>query len=212
MKLIQQDYEHDYHGNIFMREKPNSQRIRKRLELLLSCKQAGTLLEIGVGKAGFLRLAQQHFSVEGIDISAQAVEALIPHFGERVRRADVEAHSLPHQRYDAIAIFNVLEHLRRPAAVIARLHRALNPGGVVIGSMPNNYGLVGGLSTRLGNYFDRTHCSTFPPVVWRGLFQQAGFARIQFFGELTIGRNAALYLRGPLWPHLAFNLMFACHK
>ena len=78
--------------------------------------------------------------------------------------------------------------------------------------MPNNFGLVGGLVTRLGNFFDRTHVSTLAPDVWRGLFEQAGFTRIDFFGEVTIGRNRAVYVRRRFWPHVSFNLMFACVK
>ncbi len=212
MRIIQSDYENGYHEDLFMREMPGSQRIHKRLDLLLSYKQAGRLLEIGVGKAGFLQRAQQHFSVEGMDISHHAVDALLPYFGERVRRADIETQTLPRLRYDAIAIFNVLEHLRQPGPVIQKLQAALNGDGVMIGSMPNNFGLVGGLATRLSNFFDRTHVSTYTPDVWRGLFQQAGFAEINFFGEVTIGRNAAIYVRRPHWPYLSFNLMFVCRK
>ncbi len=58
MKLIQSDYEHDYHSAFWMREAPDSSRIRKRLDLLLAYQASGRLLEIGVGKAGFLRQAQ----------------------------------------------------------------------------------------------------------------------------------------------------------
>ena len=78
--------------------------------------------------------------------------------------------------------------------------------------MPNNYGLVGGVVTRLSNYVDRTHISTFTPEVWRRLFQQAGFSRVDFFGEVTVGRNRALYVRRRFWPHVSFNLMFVCVK
>jgi hypothetical protein len=78
--------------------------------------------------------------------------------------------------------------------------------------MPNHFGLVGGLATRIGNYFDRTHVATFTPAVWRTLFQQAGFHDTQFFGELTLGPNVALYLRRWWWPYVSFNLMFVSRK
>ncbi len=212
MRIIQSDYENEYHQNFLLRETPDSQRTRRRLNLLLANKQAGSLLEIGVGQGGLLQHAREHFEVQGMDISQHAVEALKPYFGESVRRADVETKTLPGLHYDAIAIFNVLEHLREPGPVIRKLWGSLNGSGVMIGSMPNNYGLVGGLVTRLGNFFDRTHVSTYAPRVWHGLFKQAGFREIDFFGEITIGRNAAVYVRGPLWPYLSFNLMFVCRK
>jgi len=96
--------------------------------------------------------------------------------------------------------------------VLDKLCSALNAHGVLVGSAPNNYGIIGGAATRLGNFFDRTHVATLPPQCWRELFQQAGFRRTTFFGELTLGRNAALYLHGPLWPHFSFNLVFVCEK
>jgi 2-polyprenyl-3-methyl-5-hydroxy-6-metoxy-1,4-benzoquinol methylase len=212
MKLIQSDYENNYHDHFLLREALNSQRNRLRLEALLAYKQSGRLLEIGCGKAGFLRLAGEHFEVEGVEISHHAVEALIPTFGERIRQANIEAHSLPQQRYDVIAAFNLLEHLRQPDRAIQRIFSALNEGGVTIGSMPNNYGLVGGVVTRLSNFVDRTHISTYTPEVWRGLFRQAGFSRVDFFGEVTIGRNRAVYVRRRFWPYVSFNLMFVCSK
>ncbi len=212
MKLIQSDYDDHYHENFLLRETPNSQRNRRRLAALLAYKQTGNLLEIGCGKAGFLRQAARHFSVEGIEISRNAVEDLQPDFGSSIRHANIETHTLPHRRYDVIAAFNLLEHLRRPEAAIRRMYASLVEGGVIIGSMPNNFGLVGGVATLLSNFFDRTHISTLTPAAWRTLFQQAGFRQIDFFGEVTIGRNRAVHIHHRLWPHLSFNLMFACVK
>jgi 2-polyprenyl-3-methyl-5-hydroxy-6-metoxy-1,4-benzoquinol methylase len=182
------------------------------MDLLLKYKLEGSLLEIGCGKAGFLRLADQYFDVEGMDISQYAIQAIRPHFGDRVRVGNIEQHPLPAARYDVIAVFNILEHLRQPNQVIKRLSNALNPGGLVIGSVPNNQSLVGGLVTRIGNFFDRTHVSTFVPGVWQHLFAHAGFNSIDFFGEVTLGRNHCRYLRGQFWPHLSFNLMFICTR
>ena len=212
MKLIQDNYEESYHESFFMREKPDSQRLQKRMELLLGYKQEGALLEVGAGHGGLLRQAALYFSVEGMDISRRAAARLVAEFGSRVRQADIVSEPLPAGRYDAIAIFNVLEHLPQPGPVLEKCHQALNAGGVMIGSMPNNYGLVGGIVTRVTNYFDRTHVSTLSPTAWRVLFNQAGFSQTDFFGEVTLGRNTAFYLRRVWWPTISFNLMFAARK
>jgi SAM-dependent methyltransferase len=212
VKLIQKSFEKSYHESIFYREIERSQRNRGRLGLVLREKNRGKLLEIGCGKGGFLRLAEEHFAVEGIDISQYAIDAAAAHFQKRVRVGDIEERTLPHVQYDVIAVFNILEHLHYPKAAIARIYRSLNDGGLLIGSVPNNYGLVGSLVTRLGNFFDRTHVSTYPPAVWRVLFQEAGFRVVKFFGETTFGRNHSIYLRKRVWPYVSFNLMFTCLK
>jgi 2-polyprenyl-3-methyl-5-hydroxy-6-metoxy-1,4-benzoquinol methylase len=211
MRLIQTDYEEGYHEGPLYREPPESQRNRGRLALLREYLSGGSLLEIGCGMGGFLRLAEKHFAVEGIDISRHAVNRIKRYFGQRVWQSDIEVQSLS-RAYNVITVFNVLEHMHRPAAVIEKLYNALENGGVLIGSVPNNFGLVGSVSTRAGNYFDRTHVSTFPPEVWRGLFERVGFGTPEFFGEVTITRAHALYLRGRFWPWLSFNLMFVCRK
>lgn len=212
MKLIKRGYDAHYHENIAYREAENSQRNRQRLAVLLERRKAGKLLEIGCGKAGFLRLAEQHFDVEGIDLSAYAIDSIRGHFGERVKVMNIEHHPLPPARYDIVVVFNILEHLRRPPQVVDRIFTALAPGGLMIGSVPNNQGWVGGAVTRIGNFFDRTHLSTFSPDVWQRIFKKAGFHTIDFFGEVTLGRNRCRYLRGKSWPKLAFNLMFTGEK
>ena len=212
MKLIQDNYEDGYHESFFMREQPDSQRIRQRLALLMAYHQEGMLLEVGVGHGGLLKRAAVYFSVEGLDISQRAVARLAAEFGDRVRQADITSEPLPANRYDVIAIFNVLEHLRHPGPVLEKCHRALKAGGVMIGSMPNNFGLVGGGVTRITNYFDRTHVSTLSPAAWRTRLDQAGFRQTDFFGEVTLGRNTAFYLKRWWWPYLSFNLMFVSRK
>ncbi len=136
MKLIQDNYEDGYHESFFMREQPDSQRIRQRLALLMAYHQEGMLLEVGVGHGGLLKRAAVYFNVEGLDISQRAVARLAAEFGDRVRQADITSEPLPPNRYDVIAIFNVLEHLRHPEPVLDKCHYALKAGGVMIGSMP----------------------------------------------------------------------------
>ena len=212
MRLIKQRFDESYHENPLYREMENSQRNRARLGLIREDTASGKLLEIGCGKGGFLRLAEAHFDVEGVDISDYAIESSRSHFGSRVRVANIVEDDLPTECYDVIAVFNILEHLPAPGPVIGKLAAALKPGGLLVGSVPNNYSLVGGVVTRIGNYFDRTHVATYTPGKWRGLFQAGGFQHIRFLGEVTIGRNRCRYLKGPLWPHLSFNLMFLCKR
>lgn len=212
MKLIKENYEEGYHENVLYREARVSQRNRARLELLSAEVPHGRLLEIGCGQGGFLRLAKERYDAHGMEISSTAVAAAQDEFGERVKQGNLEEDPLPGQAYEAIAVFNILEHLRRPGPAAAKLHNALKPNGVLIGSVPHNNGPVGSVITRIGNYFDRTHVSTFTPGGWRSVFHLAGFSRVRFFGEVTIGRNRCVYLHHPTWWLVSFNLMFICLK
>jgi SAM-dependent methyltransferase len=212
MKLIKKDYEQGYHENLLYREAQQSQRNQQRLRLVRERKAGGRLLEIGCGTGGFLRMARERYEVKGLDISKTAIDAIRAEFDERVQQGDLEQDALPVGSYDVIVVFNILEHLHRPAEAVQKLYGALAAGGLLVGSVPNNGGVVGSLVTRVGNYFDRTHCSTFAPERWQRIFHDSGFSPVDFFGEVTIGRNRCHYLTAPSWRQLAFNLMFVCEK
>jgi 2-polyprenyl-3-methyl-5-hydroxy-6-metoxy-1,4-benzoquinol methylase len=205
-------FDEGYYRQILYREAPNSQRNRRRLAEVLRCCSGGRLLEVGCAEGGFLSLAAARFEVQGVDLSAYAVRAVQEQYGFPARVADIEKERLEGEAYDVIVAFNVLEHLADPASGIARLYEALQDGGLMIGSVPNNGGIVGRTATFIGNRLDRTHCSTFPPAAWRALFKAQGFTSIRFFGEMNLGRNRSLFIKNRAWKHIALALMFVCRK
>lgn len=196
----------------FFSEVPRSQRNRNRLKEVLKYKGGGNLLEIGHGKGGFLELAKDYFDPEGIDISKHAVSLARRSLGERVRVGDIREAELNPNFYDVVAVFNLLEHLEDPRLAIRKIYDSLKQGGLLIGSVPNNSGLIGGLSTQLINFADRTHISTFPPNYWYRSFSEIGFKDINFYGEIPIGANRSLYARGIYWRWVSANLMFEGRK
>jgi 2-polyprenyl-3-methyl-5-hydroxy-6-metoxy-1,4-benzoquinol methylase len=212
MSVLRKQYDRDYYEALPHREIPNSQRNRNRFQEILAHKQEGKLLEIGCGKGQFLKLAARHFDVEGIDISKYAIAFIKPFLGKKVKRGNIEEENLTSEHYDVIVVFNVLEHLRRPGKVINKMYHALTKGGIAIGSVPHNSGLIGRVHTAITNLFDRTHCSTYPPHRWRALFRETGFRKIHFFGEVMLGKNLSVYIRHRFWKYVSLNLMFVCKK
>ncbi|HEX2980270.1 MAG TPA: class I SAM-dependent methyltransferase [Anaerolineaceae bacterium] len=193
-------------------EARNSQRNQNRLKLVRGLKPEGRMLEIGCGKGQFLQMAAAYYTAEGVDISQHAIDSLKANTSFSVRRMDVELGDLPALTYDIIIAFNILEHLQDPGRVIRKIYAALKPGGYLVGSVPYNAALTGRMHTLLTNLFDITHCSTFPPQQWRGLFAGAGFREICFFGEVMAGKSINAYLRHRWWSWFAFNLMFQVQK
>lgn len=175
-------------------------------------RRQGRLLEVGCGLGCFLNLARRQFEVFGIDISEYAIDMLRPKFGEYVRKKDLEKDRLTAGKYEVIAAYNIFEHLVRPEIALEHVYRGLTDDGILFGSVPNNTPLIGRLHTRLTNFFDKTHRSTYPPGRWRRLFQETGFQKIHFFGEVVLGGNICFYVRNRLWPRFSLNLMFICEK
>jgi len=212
MKDQSDHYDRKYYESIFFRSTSNSQRNQQGLNELLNYKQGGKLFEIGCGKGEFLKLAARHFDVKGMDLSRYATRNAATNVISRVRYGDIEKEKINQDEYDAIVAFNVLEHLQNPGNVLAKLFQSLKANGVLIGSVPLNYAIIGRIHTLITNIVDRTHVSTYQPQRWKELFQDTGFSHIRFFGEITIGKNRSVYMRHQYWPYLSFNLMFVCVK
>lgn len=209
----EETYAAGYFEHFATRENPDSQRNHSRLKALLQTHPSGgRLLEIGCGRGGFLHLARAYFKVEGLEISAYASRLARDSWGLAVRQEDIETALLPQKTYDVVAAYNVLEHLADPPAVLDKIYASLCAGGVLAGSVPNNFALLGGLHTLLTNFFDPTHVSTFTPGRWLDLFHAAGFNEVRLFGELLAGPNHSQYVRGRWWAYASFNMMFICKK
>jgi len=203
-------YDEKYFEKRTYREIRNSPRNRKRIREVLRYETSGRLLEIGCAQGGFLEQAERYFDVEGADISEYAVRSLRNRLGSRVYPCDIEKDTLRPGAYNVIVAFNVLEHLKDPAAALTKIRSGLRPGGLFFGSVPNNGGPVGRAATLVGNVLDRSHCSTWTPRRWESAFGAAGFSGVEFFGEVNRGRNHGFYVRRPLWKYVSICLVFAC--
>ena len=212
MRIIKTKYDENYFENLFYRGSSNSQRNKNRIREILEYKINGALLEVGCGKGNFLKEAEKYFDVTGFDVSNYAINEAKKMLGNKVSVENIEQTDLRPNHYDVIVAFNLLEHLKNPNNAIKKIYGALKNGGILIGSVPNNYGVVGGLATLLFNAIDKTHCSTYSPHIWNKYFLKHGFKDILFFGEIATGINNNFYVKNIFWKFLSFNLMFVCKK
>ena len=116
-------------------------RHRQRLDAAFRClhrpRPGQTLLDLGCGNGDFLPAAREAgWTVRGIDPDLQAMEVTRQRgLDARVSSLDALA-SLP-ERFDAITLSHVLEHLHDPAQTLADIHRLLRPGGWLYIDTPN---------------------------------------------------------------------------
>lgn len=160
-----------------------------------------------------MELVRAQFEVDGIDISNYAVaEAQKRVHSKAIVCADIEQFNMRNSVYDVIVVFNVLEHLKKPQLIIMKLCHALKPGGIIIGSVPNNSGVVGKLATRMSNFLDRTHISTYTLYEWQKIFRRSDLEAASEFGEIPLGMNFSIYFNSSWWKFVAFNYIFVWQK
>jgi 2-polyprenyl-3-methyl-5-hydroxy-6-metoxy-1,4-benzoquinol methylase len=99
------------------------------------------ILELGCG-VGWLSLAmaRRGAAVEGIDIAADALAIARSHYDAvkhevrgqvTYRRADLNSTDLPAAAWDAVVARGIFHHLPDPERLVAEVHRALVPGGLL---------------------------------------------------------------------------------
>jgi 2-polyprenyl-3-methyl-5-hydroxy-6-metoxy-1,4-benzoquinol methylase len=122
---------------------PEVEIFRQALDFLATRRVArglprtGRLLDVGAGAGGFLELARRHgWQADGVELSPQLAARAAARSGARVVHGDfagdLAADELRGGAYDAVTMWDVLEHTVDPGAVLDRARTLLAPDGVLI--------------------------------------------------------------------------------
>lgn len=142
----------------------------------------GTLLDVGCAFGRLLRAAREHYTCEGVDISAYALA------GARQKAPDIPLyHSSiqefqPGRTYDVVTCFDVLEHVPDLDQALGRLRSLIAPGGILAIAVPvydSPLGWLFGLIDR-----DPTHVHRFTREDWLRRLGAAKLDPIVFKGIL----------------------------
>ncbi len=137
--------QHDSAGKVVFGE-----RLAREAERFTGAR--GRMLEIGCGRGELLRgAANSGWEVAGVDLTEPFAAIARSEFGVEVEVAPAECARALEERWDAILLAAVLEHVYEPALLLNRLASALRPGGVIFIDVPNECSLY----THLGNLYWR---------------------------------------------------------
>lgn len=163
----------------------------KRLERLNAYGAKGRLLDVGCGDGAFLSLAQeQGWEVMGTEISPYAARYTGARLGVEIFCGELTAAGFPDQRFDAVTLWHVWEHVKDPMAYLLDVRRILKPSGLMILAVPNvndrfmqvAYRIVKGRPLKLFSKTDReVHLYHFSDSTIRAYLRKAGF-RCQSIG------------------------------
>jgi SAM-dependent methyltransferase len=100
--------------------------------------RGGRLLDIGCGPGRFLqamRLTHPQWSLVGIEPDSRAA-AQGQAIGLTIYQSTFEDANLPPRQWDAITLWNVLEHLPDPLGMLQRISSLLRPRGMIYLAVP----------------------------------------------------------------------------
>jgi 2-polyprenyl-3-methyl-5-hydroxy-6-metoxy-1,4-benzoquinol methylase len=98
----------------------------------------GRLLDVGAGAGLFVAAARQRrWKATGVELSETAVKFGRDVLGVDLHAGTAESIAAIEERFDAVTMFDVIEHLYDPVSVLRAARSILRPGGVVMISTPN---------------------------------------------------------------------------
>jgi 2-polyprenyl-3-methyl-5-hydroxy-6-metoxy-1,4-benzoquinol methylase len=90
------------------------------------------LLDVGCSTGYFISVADRlGFVAEGVEPAPLAAQAACA-AGLRVHQGSLEELSLPGDTFDAVTLFEVVEHVKHPVPLLKECHRILRPAGVLV--------------------------------------------------------------------------------
>jgi 2-polyprenyl-3-methyl-5-hydroxy-6-metoxy-1,4-benzoquinol methylase len=170
-------------GGRYMREEQGRRRTARRLlDLLATQVPRGRLLQVGSGHGLLLDEARlRGYEVEGVEISREAAAHARDQLGLRVRETAIEEAELDAERYDAVLLVDVLEHLADPIAVLDRMRCLLAPGGALLLVTPDPSSLVARIAGRRWWCYVPAHSYLIPRAKVRRLIAARGLVVVEDF-------------------------------
>jgi ubiquinone/menaquinone biosynthesis C-methylase UbiE len=157
------------------------QRWRKRnagrdLELLQTFVQGGRLLDVGCATGSFLAICPDQWECHGQEVSTYAGKEAQKLFGDRIRIAPLKDIDYPANSFDAVTLWETINHMTDPFDDLRKIHHALKPGGILALSV----GDAGSwLAKRMGRYWYHVtppiHAWYFTPKTFQTFFRENGF-------------------------------------
>lgn len=160
-----------------------------------------TLLDIGCGDGRFVyAAAEQGIDAMGIDHSERLVRLGNRRYrGTRLSLTSIEDFHQGGKRFDAVTLFEVIEHVPSPLDLLRVVTSVLRPGGVLVVSTPNRLGYPWGRHP-----MDRPphHLTRWTPDTLRTALERAGLFEVRIV--LSPG---AVGLRSYLMDHIQLGLV-----
>lgn len=167
---------HDYRAD----EPLYLETFRRRLGFALrDGPRSGRALDVGCA-AGFCMevLRERGFEVHGVEVSAAIASHAQNHFGfDTVHIGTLQSSTHPDGFFDLITMWDVIEHVVDPRALLVKARELLKPGGVLVLETQNiDSAFARVLGSRWHHYKHAEHIYHFNPPSLNRLLGLAGFS------------------------------------
>lgn len=174
--------------------------MNKRCRFVTRHKPGGRLLDVGCATGTFMLAMQQdhRWQVEGIEVNAAVAEIAQQRTGVPVSASTLEEAALPAASFDAVTMWDVLEHVQDARQTAAEIWRLLKPGGIFVIRVPNLASWDVKLFGKAWAGYDAPrHLYCFSPATLSQLLDGTGFDVLEVSG--AIGNYVTFALSACYW-------------
>jgi len=150
----------------------------KRCRFVTRHKRAGRLLDVGCAMGTFLlgMRKQANWTVAGVELNQAVARLASERHGLDIFPGTLEEAAYPDASFDAVTLWDVLEHLHDPRHGLQEIHRILRSDGVVVIRVPNLASWDAKLfGSRWAGLDAPRHLYIFTPEILSALLEKAGF-------------------------------------
>lgn len=157
--------------------------------------QKGSLLDVGCGNSSFMEVAAERgWNCTGIEFNSKGLE-IAKAKGLKVTNTDIYSPFFEDKKFDLITLWEVLEHVCDPRAMLQRVNYLLNPKGLVFILVPNRDSLINRMLREKSNSFTgHCHVNFFNAKLLKNLLKDEGFNALSWETLISELGNIRNYL------------------
>lgn len=179
--------------------KVSGRRLAVALKLLKTGNRSPHLLDVGCSSGSLLTVGvDMGLSVSGVEPALAAAETA-KNIGFDVYAGYLHDAAYPDGKFDIVTLFEIVEHLSDPTALIAECKRVLKPGGILAINTPNAASWTAKFMGERWEGFSLNdlggHASFFTPQSMKFLAQSSGLQVVK-----VETRNVRFYEQGQCHP------------
>lgn len=141
----------------------------------------GRVLDVGTAGGSFLAVSQRAgWDVVGCEPNRWLAAWGRQHYGIPIHPGTLADLKLPDESFDVVTLWDVLEHVTDPMALLVECRRVLRPDGVLVVNVPDIGSLPARLMRRRWVFLLSVHLSYFTRETLAAMLTRAGFQPIRY--------------------------------
>src|SRR6185369_3566111 len=153
---------------------------QRKAERLGEILGGGRVLDVGCATSSFLKQLGPGWEKHGVELSVELLKAYPPPEDVKVWSGDFLAYPKNEKPFDAVTLWEVLDHVPEPKSVVRKSAELLRPGGVLavlVGDRSSCFARL--LGKRWHLYIPPTHLTFFTRASLLELLKCSGFKTIR---------------------------------